>query len=294
MAFLSDILYGIAHPIQAIKGIVSGVAKGAAGKTYQTTAATSAEFGKQPVASQVVQAGLTLGAVAATAAGVGAAATAAKAGTLAPKALSVAKSLIPVTTKGKIIAAVAAPVAIGAFAKEPIKTAQLITKAPSELGQFGGDIASFAANPSLESAKQIIKESPVLSAAAAVTGVAAVGSGVSSAVSNYLTRKEMKEQTEIFSEQLETMQQTTKTPMPEFSTLPYSTGYSLPTEKTLQTDEGTPITAETTTISTGKRKRRARLKEKPSVRQSVRLNIVQSSRAIGQQISNKRYINAYA
>ena len=56
-------------------------------------------------------------------------------------------------------------------------------------------------------------------------------------------------------------------------------------------EEDAPITAETTTITTGKAPSKPRKKKKtPSVRQSVKINIIASPRAIGQQLINKKYI----
>ena len=54
----------------------------------------------------------------------------------------------------------------------------------------------------------------------------------------------------------------------------------LPKEKAIATDEAKPITPETTTIQTGKRKRRkAKAVISPSVRQSVRVNVISNNSA---------------
>lgn len=54
--------------------------------------------------------------------------------------------------------------------------------------------------------------------------------------------------------------------------------------------EGQPIIAETTTITSGKRHRRLKVKEKPSIRQNVQVMIQNRASASGLRI-NKKYLN---
>ena len=64
------------------------------------------------------------------------------------------------------------------------------------------------------------------------------------------------------------------------------------TEKPVGIDGQVPITPETATITTGKTpSKRRRAKKTPSVRQSVRVNIINKPVATGIKISNKRYLN---
>lgn len=273
---------GLSVPTAVANLITSGLEK-ITGKKYGRT--TAEELASKP-------AGKVLGtAIAATATALGVAVAApvvaAKGGAVVVAKTAV-KALVPQTTKGKIIAAVAAPVVAGAIIKEPEAAAKAIISAPSELAQFGGDVASFAANPSLEAAKEIIAESPVISAAAAIAGVAAVAPAVGSVVSGVLTRQEMKKQTEIFERQAEAVENANFPPgmQSNLSPLPYNSPKQLPTNAEV------PITPETQNIRVGKkRKRKTTKKESPAVKQSMRINIISSSRAIGTQISNKRYLN---
>ncbi len=67
-----------------------------------------------------------------------------------------------------------------------------------------------------------------------------------------------------------------------------------PAQESLITgEEGqTPLTPETTTVSTGKRRyKRRRAPKMPQVRQSVRVNVISRPVATGIRVTNKRYIN---
>lgn len=63
-------------------------------------------------------------------------------------------------------------------------------------------------------------------------------------------------------------------------------------EKPLGIEGETPITPQTATITTGKKKyKRRKVKKSPSVRQSVRVNIINRPTNTGLRITNKRYLN---
>jgi len=190
-----------------------------------------------------------------------------------------ATSLIPSTTKGKVIAAVAAPVVIGAVAKEPVKSFKAAVQAPSELAQFGGDIATFAANPSLESAKQIVKESPIISAAA---GLLVAGGAIKTIAPAIATIK----QTEAIKEQTTAIQGAT-------ASIGQPQGITVTDLSKVQTPL-TPVMPQTSQVSsaTPTRKRRKGVKKAvlPSINQSVRVNVINSSKSVGIS-QTKRYLN---
>ena len=101
------------------------------------------------------------------------------------------------TTKGKIIAAIAAPVAVGAVIREPYAVSKAITKAPGELANFGGDVAGLIANPSVEKAKELVSESPLISAGAGLLVAGGIAKAVVPAISGIATREAIKEQTNV-------------------------------------------------------------------------------------------------
>ncbi len=150
------------HPIQTIKAVVS--------PTTTVKQVVETHFA-QPLSKQITETVIATAGYAGAVVGGAAIGTAAKAGTLLP-------ALIPATTKGKVIAAIAAPVVLGAVIKEPIKTAETIAGAPSALANVGANVAQFAADPSLEHAKEIITENPIIvggaAAAAAILGAKAL------------------------------------------------------------------------------------------------------------------------
>jgi len=148
------------HPVKTVKAIF--------GPT--TLKQVEEEHFAQPLKKQITQTVLAGVGYASLAVGAGAIGGAAKAGTLA----TAAKTLIPKTLKGKAIAAVAAPVVIGAVINQPAKIAEAVVKTPSALVNVGGNIANLAADPSIENIKTLVKENPVIvggaAAAAAIVG----------------------------------------------------------------------------------------------------------------------------
>jgi hypothetical protein len=248
------------HPIKTTEAIISK------DKTIQ---GVIKEHFAQPLPTQISQTLLSTVGYATALIGGGAIATAAKAGTIKTAVVQGAKSLIPTTTKGRITAAIAAPVVVGAISKQPVASLKFVAKAPGELSQFGGDVASFATNPSLESAKQIIKESPVISAAA---GLVIVGGAAKAIIPAIATAR----QTEAIQEQTEAIK--------GVSALPAATKE----EKAISVMPAQPATlAQTQTISKTSVRvhRKPRIKEKP-LNVSQRVNVIVSNNK-----TEKKYLN---
>lgn len=233
---------------------------------------------------------------------------------LADKIPAVAKKLAPKTLKGWAVAGVATPVIAGAIAREPKAAAQVITRTPSDLMEFGGDTAEFLKNPSLKTAGHIVKDSPVIATSAAFLTAFFAGKTVAPLVGGWLTRDAIKDQTKqlekgfsslppeqrentynnekpLGDEQTQEKENKKKTkekdtPLgdgetPEynkkdeqFSDLPKETIKPLPTSPEL------PPVQETTTITTGRRKRPRRKPIKPDTAQKIsqRVNILINNR----------------
>lgn len=94
---------------------------------------------------------------------------------------------------GKVAAVVAAPVVVGAVASNP-KIVNEVAKAPSALANFGSNTANFAANPSIDSAKKIIQQNPIISGALVAGAAVAAGGAVATGV-NYLNTQAIKQNT---------------------------------------------------------------------------------------------------
>jgi len=259
--------------------ITSGVEK-ITGKTYGRT--SSEEF-LSTKTGQVLSTAAAGTAIVGAVAAVGSAVSAA--GGVRAAASKVLTSVIPTTTKGKIIAAVATPVIVGAVTREPEKTLSTAINAPKELSQFGGDVATFAASPSIDTARAVITESPIISSAVAVAAAGAVGSVVAPVVGGYLQRETIQEQTKTLEKAISTAQ-----PIPESGIIKVP-----PQSEQLQKEQplgdgGSAPLPETTIINAPKKRYKRRQKQKtPSVRQSVKINI--NNRPVGLKIENKRYLN---
>jgi hypothetical protein len=203
-------------------------------------------------------------------------------------ALNVAKALVPTTTKGKIIAAVAAPVAAGVVLSAPSQSAKAIISTPSALVNVGQNIGTFAVNPSVENLKNIYKENPAVATVATSAGLIAIGSAVvpavSNAISNQLTRSEISKQTDVFKEQLEVSKQSLNLPA---TVVPKNTTSSdIPVTPATQTVTAKPLIATTGgRVSTT----RKRYKKKEPTRISQRVNVIVSNRS--SSIGMKGYLN---
>lgn len=187
---LDVLTVSLAHPIATATAVVS--------KKSTVQDVVTSHFA-QPLKEQVKDIVLGTAGIAATVVAGAAVGTAAKAGTLAPAAAK----LIPSTTKGKVIAAVAAPAVIGAVVNQPVKSLTTVAKAPSELAQFGGDIANFAATPSVESGKQLVTQSPLLASAAGLLIAGGAVSKLAPAIATARQTEAIQEQTQAILDQKE-------------------------------------------------------------------------------------------
>lgn len=264
-----DVAYTAAlHPIQTVSAIASKE-KTVFADVYvpQTQKSTKEQL------KDIGGAAITLGATLTGAAAVGAAA---KAGTLGTKAATVAKSLIPSTTKGKVIAAVAAPVVIGAVAEQPGKSLKAVVSAPGELAQFGGDVANLLADPSLANLKEVVTESPLISAGLAAVGVVAGGSAILGAVQSQRTIKAI----EGIGGSI---------PTDAVQALPYTPPQTLPSTAP---SSKIPLTPQTQEVgATARRKRRKSSIKQPSMIQRVTVNLQNKSLKIGKYLNSNRLLS---
>lgn len=190
---------------------------------------------------------------------------------------------------GGIATAVGTPALLGAVSSKPELVIDTINAGTSALGssaQFGSDVAEFSKNPTFTGATEIVKNHPL----AVVSGIIASGylggkalSFLNTAYNSYLTSKDIRQNDK-------TMDTTTKTPTSP-ALIPSNVNTSPNPSKPLDTN--TPITAplrETTDIyAVKKRRSRSRIKQNVGVRQSVRVNVINSNRTS----TSKNYLNKH-
>lgn len=249
------------HPIQTVAAVIS--------PTKTVSQVVEKHFSK-PLPKQITETVITTAGYATAV--LGTAAVAAK-GVAASAA-----ALIPATIKGKVIAAVAAPVIIGAVVNKPAETLQAAASLPSALGNVGGNIANLVADPSISNVKALVTENPVIVgagvAAAAVLGAKAILPAIATA-----------RQTEAIQEQTKAI---------EASTAGITSTPSAPT--TIKTGETiypsapvTPKTERVVTTSTGKKRKS---KAKPTQNISQRVNVIVANKANSTGIrQTSRYLN---
>lgn len=117
------------------------------------------------------------------------------AGTSAGRAAvtTIGKALVPTTPKGVITAAIATPVIVGAVTSKPKESIAAPFQAASALTNVGGNIATFIAEPSVSTAKQIITENPLTSSLIGAGVALAAAPIVTPAVSGVLTRESIQD-----------------------------------------------------------------------------------------------------
>lgn len=93
----------------------------------------------------------------------------------------VGKTFAQLSPAGKIATAIALPIATGAIVQSP-KTTLAVIKAPSSLANLGGNVGKFVENPSLTSAKDIVKENPILVGGLAAISTLAIGTGAANTI----------------------------------------------------------------------------------------------------------------
>jgi len=180
-----------AHPIQTVKAITGP----------STIKQVEDQHFAQPIGTQIKQILLATVGYGATVIGAGAATTAARAGTLVPSAVNAAKSLVPATTKGKIIAAAVVPVVASAVYQKP----SLALSVPKDVLTFQSDAGKLLADPSLSAAKDLVVNSPVISSLVGAGAVTAIGLGGASVVSNIVNTQAVKQNTREMAQQYTTL-----------------------------------------------------------------------------------------
>ncbi len=204
---------------------------------------------------------------------------------------SVLKSLIPATTKGKVLAVASAPVVYGILKENPKAPVQL----GSQLSKLGSDIGIVSKTPSKETAKNVFTNSPVLTS---LIGLGIVGTGakyVLPSVGGFLNTQAIKNNTEVLMSKADGSNY-----IPQAISSPVmggAKGDKIPSSPSLPTQEASDVTTplqEITTIpeemeaqgvsDVPKRKRRKARKE--PMRQTISQRV-----DVRVNAGNKRYIN---
>jgi hypothetical protein len=130
---------------------------------------------------------------------------------------------------------------------------------------FGSDIGTLIENPSIENAKAVAVNNPVLTTATAVGGAVAIGGGLgltANTIATYLNSKATKENTLSTSEPANSSNPS--------AVLPTATGGN----SSINTNEGLPVTPATQTIQAGHktRSKRSKIKAKPTGNINIKID----------------------
>jgi hypothetical protein len=198
-----------------------------------------------------------------------------------PAAIAGAKAIIPKTAKGKVIGGLTTLGLYGAFTREPVAFSKAVIEGPSEIIQFGGDIAGLITDPSLESLKQLVTESPWLVGGTAALAALLATKGLSPAMILLAMKAQGNGKDKPVTPDIP--------PTPNGGSVPTAPP-SLPPTPLTPTGPTVPVTPPTQTVTAGattRRKYKRRVISLPSSRISQRVNVLVSNRNAA---TTKRYI----
>jgi hypothetical protein len=91
----------------------------------------------------------------------------------------------------------AAPLILGAVARNPTKVVELPNKYVSSAFNFGGNISDLASNPTIEQAKKTFKEDPILTSLTGAAIIGGVGYGASNLIATVANTSAIKKNTAV-------------------------------------------------------------------------------------------------
>ena len=179
------------------------------------------------------------------------------------------------STRGKVLT-VGAAIPVTSFLVSNPSAIGSIAETPRGLSNLGSNIAEFVKEPSIEKAKNIFKENPVIAGTIAGAAAVGVGAGAVAIGSNILNTAATKENTAAIEAS------NAANTIPDYAISPVS-----------QNVTSAPTGLETQTISTSSRSIAKRKKKviPQQIRQSVRVNVINANQS---RIGNYIKRNAYA
>lgn len=271
MGILQKISQVALTPSTAIGNVITAGLEKVTGKKYgRTTAAELSSTTAGKVLGTAI-AGTAVALTAAAAATIPSVTTAVK--SVGSKAVSVAKAN-PIKT------AIAVPIITGAVISQPAAVAKAVVQTPVNLGNVGANIATLAAEPSLENLKTLVVENPVIVGTGLAAGTALGLKGIAQTAATYTQTQAIKEQTQaIKGVQITDLGQN----------LPYSSveeAEETPLYKASTPIEETYQIAGTTKKATKRKKKKALEPRRQTISQRVNVNVGVDNR----KVENKKYI----
>lgn len=271
MGILQKISQIALTPSTAIGNVITAGLEKVTGKKYgRTTAAELSSTTAGKVLGTAI-AGTAVALTAAAAATIPIVSTAAK--SVGSKAVSVAKAN-PIKT------AIAVPLITGAVISQPAAVAKAVVQTPVNLGNVGANIATLAAEPSLENLKTLVVENPVIVGTGLAAGTALGLKGIAQTAATFSQTQATKELTQTLGGvQIRDLG----------SGLPYSSieeAEETPLYKASTPIEETYNIAGTTKKATKRKKRKALEPRRQTISQRVNVNVGVDNR----KVENKKYI----
>ena len=99
------------------------------------------------------------------------------------------------STGGKVATVAAAPVVASVVLTSP-DTIKKAASAPRSAAQFGSNVTEFINEPSVERAKDIVRDNPIIAGGAAALGIGALGAGTAGLIGTAINTRATKQNTE--------------------------------------------------------------------------------------------------
>jgi hypothetical protein len=99
----------------------------------------------------------------------------------------VASTISKLPASVKVVSILATPVVAGFAVNNPVSTTKAVLETPSGLNNIGANVGKFSSDPTVDNAKNIFKENPVLISELVALGILGTGVAVAGPLSNILS-----------------------------------------------------------------------------------------------------------
>lgn len=183
---------------------------------------------------------------------------------------------------GKVATVVAAPLVVSALVSNP-RAVGSVASAPSSLARFGGNASGLIADPSIEKAMQVAKESPIITTAIGVGAAAVAGRGLTGTIATIANTRAVNKNTQ--------QALPNEVPISNSKSVPLAIPSSNAAPSMVPLTPATQVVGREVSKTSGRTlAARKRARARPSSSNTFRVQIVNQNRNsyIGRRISYKR------
>lgn len=265
----------LAHPVKTAEAVISPTKTVNQVVQQHFSQSLPRQITETVVGTAAIGSGIAIGSTLAFGAGAGVLATSTAAGLR-----SIGAAIIPTSTTNKVIfGALALPAGVAVF-KNPAVVTNTLTGVINVESNLIKTAASDNPNELVTNLKGLVTENPFIVGGATVLGAFGLGKSILPAVVGLVSSERISDQTKAIEDQTKAIERTGTNTITKETIVIYK-------DKPLPTDDSAPITPQTTTVTSGKRKTRKRI-AKPTLNINQRVNVI-----VGVRNSAKRTTKNY-